>query len=75
MQIMRSIAYVLVIVGAIVWGAVGLFNFNMVAAMFGDATVLSRIIYSLVGIAGIYLIATTGQEECYCEYKEDTHYY
>ena len=67
MHILRMIAYALVITGAIVWGIVGFFNFNIVAAMFGDATILSRIVYSLVGISGIVLLATTSQEECFCD--------
>ena len=49
------IALVLVIVGALNWGLVGIFTFNLVAALFGEMTVLSRIIYTLVGIAGIYI--------------------
>lgn len=73
MQILRIIAYALVITGAIVWGLVGFFNYNIVAAMFGDATLLSRIVYSLVGIAGITMLATTGTEECYCE-ETDTNF-
>jgi len=66
MRILRMVAYALVVIGAIVWGIVGFFNYNIVAALFGDATLLSRIIYSLVGISGIALLATTGFEECYC---------
>ena len=73
MHILRIISYALVITGAIVWGLVGFFNYNIVAAMFGDATLLSRIVYSLVGIAGIAMIATTGTEECYCE-ETDTNF-
>ena len=72
MNIVRTIAYVLVMVGAIVWGFVGLFDYNIVAAMFGDATILSRIIYSLVGISALYLIATHEQEECLCDCSDRT---
>ena len=67
MNIIRSIAYVLVMVGAITWGMIGLFNFNIVAALFGDMTILSRIVYSLVGLSAIYLIATYEHEECLCD--------
>ena len=67
MNIMRTIAYVLVMVGAIVWGFVGLFDYNIVAALFGDGTILARIIYSLVGVSALYLIATHEQEECLCD--------
>ena len=59
MQTLQKIALFLTIIWAIVWGLIGLFDFNLVAAIFGDGTTLSRIIYSLVGIAGlinIYLL-------------------
>lgn len=68
------IAYALVITGALVWGFVGLFNYNIVASIFGDATVFSRIIYSLVGIGGVVLLLTEGHEECYCDCSEETKY-
>ncbi|MBR1374185.1 DUF378 domain-containing protein [bacterium] len=74
MHILRTIAYALVITGAIVWGLVGFFNYNIVAAMFGDTTILSRIVYSLVGVSGIILLATTEREECYCDCSETDHY-
>lgn len=50
------IALVLVIIGGVNWGLVGFFNFDLVAAIFGNASMLSRIIYDLVGISGVYLI-------------------
>ena len=75
MHIARTIAYVLVITGALVWGIVGFFNYNIVAAMFGDASLISRIIYSLVGISGVVLLATTEREECYCDCTETTNRY
>ena len=51
-------ALILVIIGAINWLSVGLFRFDIVAALFGSATnLVSRIIYSVVGIAGIYSIS------------------
>lgn len=51
------IALVLVIIGAINWGSAGLFGFDIVAALFGGQTALmSRIIYSLVGLSGIWSI-------------------
>ncbi|MFP4316266.1 MAG: DUF378 domain-containing protein [Desulfovibrionales bacterium] len=54
MKTIDVIAFVLVVIGAINWGLVGLFGFNLVAAIFGEMSVLTRIIYVLVGIAGIY---------------------
>lgn len=58
MRITSTIAFILVIVGAIVWGLVGIFNFNLVALIFGagDAAVVSRIIYSLVGVSALWLL-------------------
>jgi hypothetical protein len=53
MKILNTVALVLVIVGALNWGLVGLFNFNLVAAIFGDMSILSRVVYSLVGVSAI----------------------
>lgn len=51
-------ALILIIIGALNWLSVGLFQFDIVAALFGGAThLISRIIYSLVGISGIYSIS------------------
>lgn len=47
---------ILVIVGGLNWALVGLFNFDLVAAIFGDMSILSRIIYTLVGISAVYLL-------------------
>lgn len=52
------IAYVLTIVGGLNWGLVGAFNFDLVAAIFGEMSGLSRIVYVLVGISALYLIYT-----------------
>jgi len=49
------IAVVLVIVGGLNWGLVGILNFDLVATIFGDMSVLSRIVYALVGLAAVYL--------------------
>ncbi len=46
----------LTIVGALNWGLVGLLNFNLVAAIFGKRSFISRLIYTLVGLAGVYLV-------------------
>ena len=58
MKTSAIIAFILVLVGALVWLLVGLFNFNLVAFAFGtgDSAVVSRIIYSLVGISALWLI-------------------
>lgn len=57
MKILDNIALTLVIIGALNWGSVGLFKFDIVAALFGGQTsVLSRIIFTVVGIAGLWSI-------------------
>ena len=52
METLQKTCLALTIIGAIVWGIIGPFNVNIVEALFGD-TIIPRIIYSLVGIAGI----------------------
>lgn len=56
MKILYYIALTLVIIGALNWLLVGLFSFDLVATLFGNMSVLSRIVYVLVGIAGIVSI-------------------
>lgn len=63
MQILYDIALVLVVIGAVNWGLVSLFKFDLVAAIlaggghFGNISGLSRIVYGLVGLSGLYVIA------------------
>lgn len=54
-------ALVLTIVGAVNWGLIGFFRFNLVTFLFGDMTWLSRIINALVGISGLYLLSLFGR--------------
>ena len=61
MMIIDRIALCLTIIGAINWGLIGLFKFDLVAFVFGDMTVMSRIVYAIVGIAGLYLISVFGR--------------
>lgn len=56
MKVIDTIALILVIIGAINWGLIGIFNFNLVDAIFGAMSVISRIIYILVGISGLWAI-------------------
>ena len=57
MKVLDIIALILVVIGAVNWGLIGFFQFNLVSFLFGDVTtILSRIIYALVGIAGLYAI-------------------
>jgi uncharacterized membrane protein YuzA (DUF378 family) len=56
MKVLDKIALTLVIIGAINWGLIGLLEFNLVDTLFGVGTILSRIVYSLVGLSGLYSI-------------------
>ena len=51
------LAAVLLVVGGLNWGLYGLFNFDLVATLFGDFSLLSRIVYTLVGLAAVYQAA------------------
>lgn len=53
MQTLQKVALIFTIIGAINWGLIGIFDFNLVSAIFGDASALSRIIYTIVGITGL----------------------
>ena len=54
MKVIDKIALVLIVIGAINWGLIGLFRFDLVATLFGEMSALSRIVYSLVGISGLW---------------------
>ena len=52
---MDTLALILVIIGALNWGLVGLFSFDVIAAIFGSSTaVVSRIVYTIIGLAGLW---------------------
>ena len=55
-KLLDCIALTIAIIGAINWGLIGFLDFNLVAAIFGSMSWLSRIIYGLVGLCGLYLI-------------------
>lgn len=82
MKIFRFICLLLVIVGAINWGLWGFFQYDLVADIFGgNSTGWARLIYALVGLAGLYGIRllfvpgvynhTCHSENCKCDSKED----
>ena len=51
----------LVIIGAINWGLIGFFRFDLVNFLFGNMSWVSRVIYALVGLAGLYLLSLYGR--------------
>ncbi len=64
MRAINTITLILLIVGGLNWGLVGLFDFNLVAALFGEMSLLSRIVYVLVGLSAVWQIVplVTGKE-------------
>ena len=61
MKALDYTALALTIIGAVNWGLIGFFRFDLVAFLFGNMTVLSRIVYALVGLCGLYLISFFGR--------------
>jgi len=61
MKTIDIIALILVVIGAINWGLIGLFDFNLVDSIFGTMSAISRIIYTLVGIAGLWCLSLFGK--------------
>ena len=59
MRILKIVTYILVLIGALNWGLVGLLNIDLVALLFGEMSLISRIVYTLVGLSAIiYFILT-----------------
>jgi len=56
MKALTWIALILVVVGGINWGLVGLFQYDVVTAIFGQTTMIARVVFTLVGLAAIYSI-------------------
>ena len=50
------VALTIAIIGALNWGLIGLFSFDLVAFIFGNMSLVSRIVYTLVGLSGLYLV-------------------
>ncbi len=61
MKILDYVLLTLVVIGAINWGLIGFLNFDLVRVIFGNMTILSRIIYAAVGIGGLYAISYYGR--------------
>lgn len=70
MKLLDTIALLLVIIGAVNWGLIGFFDFNLVSALFGEMTTFTRVIYALVGIAGLYSLSFLGRDR-YSDRNED----
>ena len=60
-RILDYTALVVTVIGAVNWGLIGFFRFNLVTFLFGDMTWISRIIYTIIGLCGLYLISLYGR--------------
>ena len=55
------LALILLVIGGLNWGLVGIFNLNLVEVIFGDMTIITKIIYAVVGLSAVYLLLTSGK--------------
>jgi uncharacterized membrane protein YuzA (DUF378 family) len=55
LNVLDWVALVLVIVGGLNWGLVGIMDFDLVSTIFGDMSVISRVVYTLVGLSAVYI--------------------
>lgn len=62
MKALDITALVLVIIGAVNWGLIGFFQFDLVSSLFGTGTAFTRIIFALVGICGLYSLSFLGRD-------------
>lgn len=63
MKSVNILSLILVIVGGLNWGLVGLFNFNLVTVLFGEASMLSNIVFILVGLSAVYVASVVLPKE------------
>jgi uncharacterized membrane protein YuzA (DUF378 family) len=68
-KMIHMVAFVLVVVGALNWGLVGLLGWNLVETLFGDGTMLTNLVYILVGASAVYIGATHKKDCKICSKK------
>ena len=66
MQYVKLVSYLLIIIGALNWGLIGAFNFDLVARLFGDMTIWTRAVYLLVGISAFISLITMALDKDTC---------
>lgn len=67
MKVVKGISLILIVIGAINWGLLGLFQFDLVASLFGGHyTALSRVVYTIIGVAGIIGLSFFRHIKCIC---------
>lgn len=73
MEYLTKTSFVLTIIGALNWGLIGFFDFNLVAFLFGSMSVLSRAVYILVGIASLVVIYAALTENSETQFVKQTN--
>jgi uncharacterized protein len=67
MKLLNILAFILVVIGALNWGLWGFFQFDLVAWLFkGNTTWLSRLIYAIIGVAGVWTLRFMCKNKCCC---------
>lgn len=61
MKTIDYLALILIVIGAVNWGLIGFLSFDLVRVVCGNMTMISRIVYALVGVAGLYAISYFGR--------------
>lgn len=69
MRALHMVAFLLMFVGALNWGLVGLFDFNLVTALLGSVPMVEKVVYILVGLSAVYVIATHKKDCKICSAK------
>jgi len=70
MKVLYWIALILTVVGALNWGLVGIFNYDLVYQLFMNYEMVAKVIYIVIGVAGLYLfIVSVVHCKCYCDGK------
>ncbi len=69
LNVLKWTAFSLVLIGALNWGLIGAFNFNLVSFLFGEMTYMSRIVYLLVGLCALFYLILALRDDSEC-----THY-
>lgn len=62
MKTLDTVALIFVVIGAVNWGLIGFFGFDLVASLFGTMSSFTRIIYAIVGICGLYALSLFGRD-------------
>ena len=63
MKTLDTITLILLVIGGLNWGLIGFFQFNLVDFLFGSYSIITRIIYALVGISSIYALSFFAKEK------------